>query len=142
MSRYINKNTKIGVTKTEGAVSGIFPLGEGNNIVELQPLIAYKKDAIDCANNLVIGNHTNNYVTVSGVSVINTIKFNHLIDGTVIVLILAGTQTVKHNQSGDSTYAPILLNGGADMEVTAFGTLTLIYDSNIESFIELSRCAI
>lgn len=140
---HINRTTVLTGQKTEGSVEKVLPLGEGSNIVEFQCNPALKDAAVSCVNDLDTGNIPKVYITAPGaVFVINRLKFDQLINGTIIVLVINGAITVKHNITADASHAGIFLNGGVDMVVATIGTLTVMYDDNIGAFVELSRMVV
>lgn len=80
------------------------------------------------ANNLTLA-IDGNWFPITGTTQINLIDTTNWQAGSVVTLRFSGALTVKHNQVGSGSFAPILLSGSVDFAAGANATLTLGLDN-------------
>lgn len=69
-----------------------------------------------------------NYFLITGSTQINRMYIYGWQEGSGVTLEFAASCTIKHNQTGSSTYKPFLLTGHADFVAAAGDTLALRYN--------------
>jgi len=78
---------------------------------------------------------------VTGATQINLISNLGALGGSPLTMIFDSTPVVKNNQAASGDYKPIILNAGVDFATAVNSTLSVVYDTKNNVFIETGRKA-